>query len=308
MNVIAAPKTGKSWMVYNLALSLSCGLEWMGYKSGKDLKVLICDNELHKEELAWRVDQVARSLNVKPGKKIEFNVLRGSDVDVNELDKKLDEAGASRFDIVVIDSFYRILPKGMSENDNASMTQVFNKLNTIARKNEVSIINIHHSSKGSQGDKGVTDVGSGAGAISRAADTHLAIREHCEEGMVVIDAVTRSAPDPPSVSAVFEFPTWKLSDIEPLLKTFGNARDSNNKRTREKAKNLTDSAVSYFLEAGSEGSTLTGCWEGIKLEAGSTIGGFKNRLNKYIDSENSVLKKTKKVGQTWIVVHRDCLN
>ena len=291
MNVIAAPKTGKSWMVYNLAMALSCGKEWMGYRSGKDLKVLICDNELHKEELAFRVQKVAGALGANPGDKLQFTVLRGSDVDVEALDRKLDEVSASRFDIIVIDAFYRILPKGMSENDNASMTQIFNKLDSIASKNECAIINIHHSSKGEQGDKSVTDVGSGAGAISRAADTHLAIRRHVEDGYVVIDAVTRSGISPKPVTARFNFPLWELSDVEPELRTFESARDkmNSNKKgeTEEKRKIILD-----YMEKNAKNTTFTaaGMHEKLKLSTWPVLKTFKKHLKAL--SEEGLLKET----------------
>ena len=69
----------------------------------------------------------------------------------------------SHYDLIIIDALYRILPEGTSENDNAQITRVFNKLDNIAKKNDCAVINIHHSSKGNQGDKAVTDVGAGAG-------------------------------------------------------------------------------------------------------------------------------------------------
>ena len=276
-NVIAAPKVGKSWLVYNLSLALACGKEFLGYRAAKNLRVLICDNELHPEELGWRVSQVANALGVNPEGSIEFNVLRGSDVDIEALDAKLDEIKASRFDIIVIDAFYRILPKGMSENDNGSMTQVFNKLDTIARKNECAIINIHHSSKGGQGDKAVTDVGAGAGAISRAADTHIAIREHLEEGLFIIDAVTRSGISPEPVSAKLEWPIWVKVDIDPIAKTFENARDKNNKDKKEKSNKAEEMIVGYF---GDEPKTVADCWEELKLEVGCQQNTFWNKILK----------------------------
>lgn len=241
MNVIAAPKVGKSFMVYNLAISLSCGKKWMGYSTDKALRVLIADNELHKEELAHRVSKVASAMTADPSDKLQFTILRGSAVDIDGLDRKLDELEASRFDIVVIDAFYRILPKGMSENDNAAMTSIYNKLDRIAEKNNAAIICVHHTSKGNQGDKSVTDVGSGAGAISRASDTHLVIREHQDAGYCVIDAVTRSGKSPAPVTARFEYPLWSLDkDVEPVVKSFVAGRDKKNKEKRDKAQDEKD--------------------------------------------------------------------
>ena len=240
MNVIAAPKMGKSYLVYNLALALSTGGQWMGFKSGRnDLKILIADNELHREELAHRVKAVASAMGIKCNKNLHFTCLRGSDIDVNGLDSKLDEIGGSRFDIIVIDALYRILPAGASENDNAAMTQLYNRLDAIASKCDAAVICVHHTSKGAQSDKSVTDVGAGAGSISRAADTHLVIRPHAEDGHCVIDAVTRSGKSPETVTGVFEYPLWSVSDIKPELKSFEAGRSQvNDKRKMETLENL----------------------------------------------------------------------
>lgn len=290
-NIIAAPKVGKSWLIYNMAVALSTGGNWLGYKAGKDLKVLICDNELHKEELGYRVNKVCEALKAKPSANLQFNLLRGSDVDVYELDKKLEEIDASRFDIIVIDAFYRILPKGTSENDNSGMTQIFNKLDHIAAKYGVAIINIHHSSKGGQGDKSVTDVGAGAGAISRAADTHIAIREHAEEGLFVIDAVTRSNISPPSVTAKFIFPLWTVSDVEPELKSFESGKKSHNEQKQDEAEEDYLMILSYITNS-PDGAYMDDIKEELKLELTScSNSAISRKLKAMMDDDECAVKK-----------------
>ena len=292
MNVIAAPKVGKSWLVYNMALSCAAGVPFLGYKPSRKLKVLIADNELHPEELSWRVKQVAKALGVNPDGYIEFNLLRGSNVDIDALDRKLEECGGERFDIVVIDAFYRILPKGMSENDNASMTQIYNKLDAIASKNEVAIINIHHSSKGNQGDKSVTDVGAGAGAVSRAADTHMVIREHVDEGLHVIDAVTRSGMSPKPVTVKLNWPLWEhVSDVEPKLKTFENARDKNNEKAKQETAGKQGEILEYIKRAEENGiqPNSTEIFHGCKLVTWGNEKTFKKHLKKL--TEDGKLKE-----------------
>jgi hypothetical protein len=72
------------------------------------------------------------------------------------------------------------------------MTRVYNTLDAIAERQRAAIVVVHHSSKGNQSEKAVTDVGSGAGAQSRAADTHLVLRHHEQDDAVVVDAAVRS--------------------------------------------------------------------------------------------------------------------
>ena len=235
-NIIASPKVGKSWLVHGLAIAFSEGLTYLGYKATRKLRVLICDNELHEEELYWRLSTIAKSMGVEPSD-LEYKILRGSNVDVYQLDEMLDSDNGSDYDLIIIDALYRILPEGTSENDNAQITRVFNKLDNIAKKNDCAVINIHHSSKGNQGDKAVTDVGAGAGAISRAADVHIAIREHQEDGLAVIDAITRSSQSPPSISAKLNWPVWEVQDVDPVVKSFEAGRKQINE---ERIKAVSD--------------------------------------------------------------------
>jgi hypothetical protein len=67
---------------------------------------------------------------------------------------------------------------------------------------------IHHASKGDQSGKSVTDVGAGAGAQSRATDTHLILRPHAEDKVVVLDAAVRSWPPVEPICLRWDFPTW----------------------------------------------------------------------------------------------------
>ena len=62
----------------------------------------------------------------------------------------------------------------------------------IAREQEAAIVLVHHTSKGNQANKSVTDVGSGAGAQSRAPDTHLALRPHMVPGVISVSCCVRS--------------------------------------------------------------------------------------------------------------------
>ena len=96
--------------------------------------------------------------------------------------------------LIVLDALYRLMPRGMDENDNGAMAQVYNQTDRYAQRVRSAFALVHHTTKGLQGDKGVTDVGAGAGSQSRAADTHLILRPHQQEGVVVLDAAVRSWP------------------------------------------------------------------------------------------------------------------
>lgn|GEM_PF-2741289 len=74
------------------------------------------------------------------------------------------------------------------------ITAIYNLLDGYAQAMKSSIILVHHTSKGNQANKSVTDLGSGAGAQSRSPDTHLTLRQHQEDGVVSVFCCVRSFP------------------------------------------------------------------------------------------------------------------
>jgi len=214
-NVIASPKTGKSWLVLQMALSVANGEKFLGLQTEKT-KVLIIDNELHPETLADRIKKVS-DVSMLPAKDISVISLRGQLRPLPELRDAIAEASRNMgTGLIVLDALYRLLPKDVSENDNAGMTQVYNELDKLASEARASIVVVHHTSKGGQADKSITDGGAGAGAISRASDAHILIREHEEEGAVVLDAVTRSFPPPkPLVARRRDWMLEVADDLNP---------------------------------------------------------------------------------------------
>lgn len=120
--------------------------------------------------------------------------------------------------MLILDALYRMFPTSapFSENSNADMTTLYNELDRIATEANCAIIAVHHSSKGDQSQKAVTDGGSGAGAISRAADTHLFLRRHAEENCITLDAVVRSWPPFESMVLSNHVGLWQVEeDLDP---------------------------------------------------------------------------------------------
>jgi hypothetical protein len=71
---------------------------------------------------------------------------------------------------------------------------------------------VHHASKGNQSLKAITDVESGAGSQSRAADTHLILRPHKDEGVAVLEAAVRSWAPVEPLCLRWKFPTWQADE------------------------------------------------------------------------------------------------
>ena len=227
MNIIAAPKTGKSWMVMDLALCVATGRPWFNRFKVERSPVLLIDNELHEETLADRLQRVVQAKGIALDDLdgwLEVKSLRGALKSFKSLVEDEDgkkgmlcaeKVKPGQYGMVIFDAFYRFnCDDGADENDNAYMAQTYNGLDRLAKRLDACLVCIHHTSKGNQSEKAVTDVGAGAGSMSRAADTHLVLREHELAGHLVIDAATRSwKPLEPTVVR-FEYP---LFHPEPLL-------------------------------------------------------------------------------------------
>lgn len=215
MNVIAASKVGKSWLVTDLALTVATGRPWLGAFETSPGRVLVVDNELHRETTAHRIPKVmeARGLTMSDivDRLFVANV-RGELKDVISLGACFRNLEPGRFKLIVLDAFYRFMPKDADENDNGTMARVYNHLDQYAAMLGCAFVLVHHSTKGNQSGKAVTDVGAGAGSQSRATDTHLVLRPHEQEDVVVLDAAVRSWPPLQPRCLRWTFPVWTPDD------------------------------------------------------------------------------------------------
>jgi hypothetical protein len=219
MNIIAAPKIGKSWLTQCLAFAVATGHPWLDTFQTTQGQVLLIDNELHPQTSAGRLRRLAEASDIDRAE-IEDTVsivnLRGRLKDLPRLGAGLMKIEHGRFALVIIDAFYRALPFNTNENDNATMAQLYNLLDSYADSMGAAFALVHHASKGDQSAKSVTDVGSGAGAQSRATDTHLVLRPHEEENAVVLDAAVRSWPPLAPCCLRWSFPLWSpATDLDP---------------------------------------------------------------------------------------------
>lgn len=246
MNVIAPPKTGKSWLVIDLALAVATGASWFGHPCTKG-KVLIIDNELHPETSANRIPKVmdARGIRLEDIRdNLSVANLRGRLMSVVDLRPHLEECKAAGYKLIIIDAFYRAMPNDVDENDNGAVTGVYNLIDQYAQQINCAFVLVHHTSKGNQSQKSVTDVGAGAGSQSRAADTHVILRRHKEKDVVVMDSVVRSFKSVPPICLRWTWPVWNL---EPLCNPneLDGAKPSAQKRTATD-EDLVAPIVAYF--------------------------------------------------------------
>jgi hypothetical protein len=247
-NLIAAPKMRKSFLVQGLALSVATGRPWLERFETAPGKVLILDNELHGETLAYRVKEVAHGMGLTirdVADRVHVHTLRGRLKSLVELGPFFAAVEPEEYALVILDALYRLLP-AEAENDNSAIAQVYNDLDRIAARLDCAVVAVHHSSKGVQGSKSVTDVGAGAGSQSRAADMHGVIREHEEPDCAVFDAVVRSFKPVAPLGLRWSFPCWHIDpdvDVARLKRERGPGG-----RPPKKAVEAGDPEVEYTPE------------------------------------------------------------
>ena len=214
-SVICSAKAGKSWLLGQLALSVAAGADWLGLATRRG-RVLLLDLELHPENLAFRIRSLHREMGLRPEvlQSVDTIALRGSDLAVDDLARMADRWKG--YSLIVLDPLYRALGE-RDENANSDMAKVFNLVDAAVAASGASWLVCHHASKGSQTLKSVTDVGSGAGSISRASDCHLILRPHAVPGVAVVEAAVRSFPPLPAFCASFNWPLWQRAaeDLDP---------------------------------------------------------------------------------------------
>jgi len=211
-NLIAKSKVGKSWLTYYIGLCVACGIKLFGEYQCYVGPVLLIDNELHPETLAHRIPEVAGALGIRSEdyrERIDVITLRGGLLNIDQMLLTFDGLKKRGYKLIIIDALYRMIPAGISENANDGLAQVYNRIDQYAAMTGSAIILVHHATKGGQGEKDVTDVGAGAGAQSRAADTHIVLRPHQEEGCAVLEAVVRSWKPVEPLPLRWEFPIWR---------------------------------------------------------------------------------------------------
>ncbi|TWT71521.1 AAA family ATPase [Crateriforma conspicua] len=236
MNVIAPPKAGKSWLASDMALAVATGQPWLDRFPTERGDVLIIDNELHPTTSAQRIPLVMEARGIEPASVVDHlfvSNLRGNLKDITSLGRYFDHVYEQRFRLIVIDAFYRMLPSEADENDNAAMAGVYNTIDRYAEMLGSAFVLVHHTSKGNQSYKSITDVGAGAGSQARATDSHLVLRPHEENDAIVLDAAVRSWPPTEPIGLRWNFPIWTPDDTLNTDKLRSDGRRRRNKETPE---------------------------------------------------------------------------
>jgi len=157
--LVAPGATGKSYFVLNLILA-SCGLT-SNHLIEKPLKTLYVSLEDRLEDIQRRLYSYKKALNISQttleDTELDFKIIENKSTDrliekgVNQKDNKFFQELSSiianeKYELVIIDTLIKSY-NGFEENNNADMAMVLSHFNTMAIKNECSILLLHHTNK-----------------------------------------------------------------------------------------------------------------------------------------------------------------
>jgi len=213
MLISGSSKAGKSFLLMELAVSLSEGIEWLGFKCKKS-RVLYINLEIDNASFIDRFDEIYKALKIKPKHKrdIEIWTLRGKAMPLDKLVPKIvRKVEGQGYDAIIIDPIYKVITG--DENNASDMGAFSNQFDRICNETGATTIYCHHHSKGAQGLKRAMDRASGSGVFARDPDAQLDMIE-----LELEDEFRQQYLDNPRATA------WRL---ESSLREFANIKPVN---------------------------------------------------------------------------------
>jgi len=173
MMISGASKSGKSFLLIELAIALAEGTKWLGFQCRKS-KVMYINLEIDRNSLIHRFIDIYEALGIKPKNAHSISIwnLRGSSKPLDELIPELiQKATLQGAEVIILDPIYKVM---MGDENNATdMANLTNLFDKICYETGCTFVYSHHHSKGAQGFKKSMDRASGSGGFSRDADTQL---------------------------------------------------------------------------------------------------------------------------------------
>ena len=239
--IVARAKSGKSWGLVNLAVSVVMGMSWLGYQCERG-NVLFIDPEIDPLSLDNRFSAVCDTMGADRAA-VDAGVfrwsLRGATVegraptlaDVAADIERCVAAGALQYgyiSLVCIDSASALLGGDADENSSSSVRSFFSTCLRIARTLGAAIVLTHHEGKAQSGDRDAMARGRGSSAWSDCPDLALSLVEvfppngdpgdYLTEGQRAFAlecAAIREFAAPPTARLIWSYPTFS-ADVEGI--------------------------------------------------------------------------------------------
>lgn len=170
-------KSGKSFLLMELAIALAEGREWLGFECRKG-RVLYVNFEIDPASAIHRILDIYHKMDLSGTHLDDLKIwnLRGKVMDLEKLTPKLIRRVSDMgLDAIIVDPIYKVITG--DENNASEMGQFCNYFDKIAADTGCAVIYCHHHSKGAQGAKKAMDRASGSGVFARDPDAQLDVTE-----------------------------------------------------------------------------------------------------------------------------------
>ncbi len=228
MLVSGSSKAGKSFLLMELAISISEGRSWLGFRCRKG-RVLYINLEIDPASCMNRIAMIYKALEIEEPHSDDLMVwnLRGKAVPLDQLVPKLiRRVRDMHLDAIIIDPIYKVI---MGDENNASDMAAFcNEFDKICMETGCAVIYCHHHSKGDQGMKKAIDRASGSGVFARDPDAQLdmiqlVLDDETKDVMPVegatawrLESALREFKNIEPVNFWFEYPVHRLDHTNAL--------------------------------------------------------------------------------------------
>jgi hypothetical protein len=271
MSISGNSKAYKTWIYADLAVSVSHGLPWLGFKTNQG-KVLYLNFEV--QDFGWH-DRIAKlceakGVKIKPNK-LHFWNLRGKARSFRQLIPIIIElAKKEGYALIVIDPIYKLMAGG-EENSAGDIAEMLNSFERLAVETGAAVAYAHHFAKGNASAKEAIDRQSGSGVFGRDPDSLLIFTAHEEEGAFTVDTILRNFAPISQFVVRWHYPMMEPDDnLDPskLKQVAGRKKEHDPAFILGKIANNTEAnpiSLSAWAElTGMPRTTLTGYLDGLR--------------------------------------------
>jgi hypothetical protein len=223
-------KTFKTWMLLDLALSVSHGLPWLRRDTVAG-RVLYVNFEIQDYSWQKRIAAVAKAKGITALKHdaIKLWNLRGHAADFKTLlPQVIDQTKDAGFALIILDPIYKLYG-ACDENKAGDIAALLNGMEALAVQTGAAVAFGSHFSKGNQSGKEAIDRISGSGVFARDPDSILILTRHEQDDAFTVESILRNFAPIEPFAVRWQFPLFQCDDaLDPakLKKVGGRPKSS----------------------------------------------------------------------------------
>jgi len=221
-----ASKSFKTWTLLYMAVAVSTGKPWMGFKTFPG-RVLFINFELPRFAIQRRLIAISKALEADLNNDmLSIWNLRGYSAPYQTLLPSIvDRIRGEDFKLVTMDPLYKMLGQA-DENSATDIAGLLNGIEQITECGPAAAFGAHYS-KGNQAAKNSIDRISGSGVFARDPDSILTFTAHEEPKAFTVEPVLRNFEPIPPFVVRWDYPLMRRVDhLDPERLKQPKARNS----------------------------------------------------------------------------------